>query len=147
MCEPKRKRYEGEYYRKLAVPFIAAINVVTRCGPAMNRLLRLRERLEHGSNECARSPQQLQLGPSCPCNAQFVLDFKSLWMCSLISTRQDLMSVETDGRYLELKIIEKLNDLRGGLKRRWWKNIILAFFGILPCRRKYKDWLSVPKYD
>ena len=41
----EEEEVEGEYYRKLAVPFIAAINVVTRCGPAMNRLLGLRERL------------------------------------------------------------------------------------------------------
>ena len=34
----EEEEVEGEYYRKLAVPFIAAINVVTRCGPAMNRL-------------------------------------------------------------------------------------------------------------
>ena len=77
MFEVEEEEFGGEYYRKLAVPFIAAINVVTRCGPAMNRLLRLKERLELGSNECARSPQQLHLG-RCPCNAQLVLDFKSL---------------------------------------------------------------------
>ena len=89
----KRKRLEGEYYRKLAAPFIAAINVVTRCGPTMNRLLRLRER--HVDLMNVRDHSSL-VSNSCPCNAQYALTFKSLKMCSFISTnRFDLMSVGT----------------------------------------------------
>ena len=67
--------------------------MVTRCGPTMNRLLRLRER--HVDLMNVRDHSSL-VSNSCPCNAQYAWTFKSLKMCSFISTnRFDLMSVGT----------------------------------------------------
>ena len=73
---------EGEYYRKLAAPFIAAINVVTRCGPAMNRLLRLRERLLDLMNVQDHLQASSQ---SCPCNVQdkYIVQFERNTVCNL----------------------------------------------------------------